>query len=94
MGPMSGKVTSKGQITLPAEVRKRLGVKPGDRIEFVESNTGNIEIVARRKGLADLRGMVPYEGPPLADEAIVRMVDEARSAIAKATLKSTAKARK
>ncbi len=28
------KVTSKGQITLPREIRRRLGVRAGDRVEF------------------------------------------------------------
>ena len=28
------KVTSKGQITLPLEVRKRLGIGQGDQVEF------------------------------------------------------------
>ena len=28
-------VTSKGQVTIPQEVRQRLGLKQGDRIEFV-----------------------------------------------------------
>jgi len=28
-------VTSKGQITIPREVRRRLGLKPGDRVDFV-----------------------------------------------------------
>ncbi len=32
---MPTKVTSKGQITLPKRVRDRLGIKPGDRIDFV-----------------------------------------------------------
>ena len=32
------KITSKGQITLPKEVRRRLGVGPGDQVEFVEEN--------------------------------------------------------
>jgi antitoxin PrlF len=31
----SSRISSKGQITVPLEVRKRLGVKPGDRVEFV-----------------------------------------------------------
>ncbi len=33
--PRSLKISSKGQITIPIEVRKRLGVKPGDRVEIV-----------------------------------------------------------
>lgn len=28
-------VSSKGQITIPQEVRIRLGLRPGDRVEFV-----------------------------------------------------------
>ena len=28
-------VTSKGQITVPQEIRTRLGLKQGDRVEFV-----------------------------------------------------------
>ncbi len=34
----TAKITSKGQITLPKEVRRRLGVGPGDEVEFVEEN--------------------------------------------------------
>lgn len=29
-------VSSKGQITIPAQVRASLGLRPGDRIDFVE----------------------------------------------------------
>jgi antitoxin PrlF len=32
---MAFAISSKGQVTIPAEVRKRLGVKPGDKIEYV-----------------------------------------------------------
>jgi len=31
----SSTISSKGQITVPLQIRKRLGVKPGDRVEFV-----------------------------------------------------------
>jgi AbrB family looped-hinge helix DNA binding protein len=36
-------LSSKGQITVPVEVRHRLGLKPGDRVEFVFEN-GRTEI--------------------------------------------------
>ena len=32
------KVTSKGQITIPIEIRKKLGVKNGDKILFMEES--------------------------------------------------------
>jgi antitoxin PrlF len=94
MERISAKVTSKGQVTLPAKLRQRLGIRPGDRIDFVEAETGNIEIVARRRTLADLRGIVPYDGPPLSDEEIVSWVEEARSARAESIIRSTAKDRR
>lgn len=37
------KVTSKGQITLPLEVRRLLGVRPGDRVLF-ETNKGGVRV--------------------------------------------------
>lgn len=32
------KVTSKGQITIPVEIRKKLGIKSGDKILFIEKD--------------------------------------------------------
>ena len=32
------KVTSKGQITIPAEIRRRLRLKPGDKVLFLEDD--------------------------------------------------------
>lgn len=33
-------VTIKGQVTIPREIRHRLGVKPGDRVRFRELENG------------------------------------------------------
>lgn len=32
---LSSSVTTKGQVTIPAELREKLGIKPGDRVGFV-----------------------------------------------------------
>ena len=34
----TARMTSKGQITVPKGVRERLGIGPGDELEFVEEN--------------------------------------------------------
>jgi AbrB family looped-hinge helix DNA binding protein len=34
------KITSKGQVTIPKDVRERLGLRPGDEIEFIEDSGG------------------------------------------------------
>ena len=32
------KITMRGQITIPVQIRKRLGVKDGDKVIFIEEN--------------------------------------------------------
>ncbi|WP_135853319.1 AbrB/MazE/SpoVT family DNA-binding domain-containing protein [Halorussus salinus] len=34
------RVTKKGQVTIPKEVRENLGIRPGDEVEFVETESG------------------------------------------------------
>jgi AbrB family looped-hinge helix DNA binding protein len=34
------RMTSKGQITVPYEIRRALGVRPGDKLEFETNGTG------------------------------------------------------
>jgi antitoxin PrlF len=41
------KVTSKGQVTVPREIRRRLGVRAGDRLEF-EDNGNGVQVKAVR----------------------------------------------
>lgn len=50
-------VTSKGQITIPAEVRQSLGVGAGDRVEFVEVAAGRFEVVAVTRSVTELKGL-------------------------------------
>jgi antitoxin PrlF len=50
-------LTSKGQITIPAEVREALGVDTGDRVEFVEIAPGRYEFIAATRSVIALKGM-------------------------------------
>jgi AbrB family looped-hinge helix DNA binding protein len=40
-------ISSKGQITVPLEIRLRLGLKEGDRVEFVIENGSTVMRPAR-----------------------------------------------
>jgi antitoxin PrlF len=75
----SAKLTSKGQITIPAKLRAELGLKPGDRLDFERNRNGKIELVGRGETFEDLNGIIPYKGPPLTNEDIVEMVRTARN---------------
>ncbi len=50
-------VTSKGQITIPAEVRQALQVATGDRVEFVQIEPGQFLFVAANRSVTELKGM-------------------------------------
>ncbi len=47
MSIAQSKITAQGQISIPAEVRKKLGVGPGSILEWDESNE---QVVVRRSG--------------------------------------------
>jgi len=42
---MATTVTSKGQVTIPKPVRDRLGIKPGDAVEFELAPDGRVIVV-------------------------------------------------
>ena len=43
---MGNALTSKGQVTIPKHVREKLGVGPGDKVEFEVNIKGQVIIVA------------------------------------------------
>jgi antitoxin PrlF len=52
-------MTSKGQLTVPKDVRDKLGLKSGDRVVF-ELDDDSVRLrVERRKGLRELLGSLP-----------------------------------
>ncbi len=66
-------LTSKGQITLPVEIRKEMGLKPGDRLEFRRNaSTGTYEMTRKTGSIMDLKGLSNYDGPPVTVEQMNR----------------------
>ena len=50
-------LTSKGQITIPIDVRHDLKVDAGDRVEFIQIAPGRYEFVAVTHSIKELKGM-------------------------------------
>jgi AbrB family looped-hinge helix DNA binding protein len=53
----SSYVTSKGQLVVPSQIRRRYGIKPGTRINFVEEGDRIIFQPVTREYIKSFRGM-------------------------------------
>lgn len=51
-------LTSKGQLTLPKEVRIAMGVGPGDRVDFVMMEDGNFAVLPATHSVKKLKGII------------------------------------
>ncbi|MDP1612903.1 MAG: AbrB/MazE/SpoVT family DNA-binding domain-containing protein [Sulfuritalea sp.] len=54
---LSSSVTTKGQVTIPIELREKLGIKPGDRVGFVDEG-GRILLQRQETAIEAVFGMV------------------------------------
>ena len=75
------RVSSKGQITVPIDIRKRLGVKEGDKVAFIETENGiiiaNAAIVALERVQKAFEGVAERWGLKGEDD-VVAMIKEIR----------------
>jgi AbrB family looped-hinge helix DNA binding protein len=74
------KMTSKGQITVPKDVRDKLGLKPGDRVRFILEADGRVRLLPAKRDISQLVGFLPKPKRALTiedmDQAIARAVAE------------------
>jgi len=65
----SATVTSKGQVTIPVNVRNQLGLSTGDRIEFIlNDETGRYEVVPATRSVTALKGIIRKPAKPVSVE--------------------------
>lgn len=57
------KMTSKGQITLPKEIRLKLGLKQGDRVRFIVDDDGRVRLLPAKRDVSELMGILPSPKP-------------------------------
>jgi AbrB family looped-hinge helix DNA binding protein len=75
------RMTSRGRITLPREVRVALNLKPGDRVRFLPQEDGTVGLRAINKDISSLVGILPR--PRRA-----RTIDEINDGIAMGAVRS------
>lgn len=63
-------VTSKGQTTIPKEIREHLHLKPGDRVEFVTEEDGRVVVLPATLDAAELAGILKAPSKPVTVEAM------------------------
>ena len=68
-------VSTKGQVTLPVEARRKLGIKPGDAVEF-EVTEGAIVVKPAKSGLDAIFRSVPGLRERLSDTEMTRLAAE------------------
>ena len=69
-------VTSKGQITIPAQVRLALGLEAGSRVEFVEVEKGQYLMIAATDDVQSLKGMLRKPPSPVSVEQMNEVIAE------------------
>ena len=73
-------MTTKGQITVPKDVRLKLGLRPGDRVRFIVEDDGRVRLLPAKRDISELVGMLPKPKRALTieemDEAIAQAVAE------------------
>ena len=69
-------ITSKGQVTIPKDVRTRLGIGTGDRVEFVEIQDGVFQIIAATQDVQALKGIVRKPKKPVTLEEMNQVIVE------------------
>ena len=70
----SATLTSKGQITIPKEVRDALGLEAGDQIDFVAEKKGEYKVVPATRDVRHLKGIVPKPKKAVSVEEMNRAI--------------------
>lgn len=75
----TSKVTSQGQISVPSEVRRDLGIRPGTELIWDRKENGEYVVRPKRLTLAELHQMVGKPTVHLSDEELRQARHEYRA---------------
>lgn len=69
MKTLQRRMTQKGQVTIPAEMRAALGLKPRDRVEFTLDGN-EVRLAPAESTIRRWYGAVPALDPPMTDREL------------------------
>ncbi|MCL4543139.1 MAG: AbrB/MazE/SpoVT family DNA-binding domain-containing protein [Chloroflexi bacterium] len=70
-----GSVSPKGQVTIPLEYRRRLGLKPRDTVEF-ELEQGSVRVKPAPSRLKQIARSIPPLPQPYTDQEMTEIAAE------------------
>jgi antitoxin PrlF len=70
-------LTSKGQVTIPKEIRDALGLSVGDKVDFILEAEGRVILRPATRSVLELAGLLHRPG------ARARSLEEMKSAVRK-----------
>ena len=81
----SATVTSKGQITVPVEVRRKLGLTPGVKVDFWETATGDYLLRPRTGSIKDMYGCLAGLDAPKTNRELNELLSDYEAELDDAT---------
>ena len=55
---MIATITSKGQLTLPVEARRKIGLKAGSRVDVIVTGQDHLTVIPLTESVTSLKGML------------------------------------
>jgi AbrB family looped-hinge helix DNA binding protein len=81
------RITGSGQVTIPAELRRKHGMKPGDRVIWSEDEKGRLVMQPVAYTVADLDGIFPLLPGVKADDDFGNIIRESQAEWAETKMK-------
>lgn len=69
-------LTSKGQTTIPRDIRRYLKLNTGDRLEFIVQGNGQVLLMPATVNVTELQGILPQPNKTVSLNAMDRVVRE------------------
>ena len=77
-GMSAATVTSKGQITIPKEIRAMLDLHSGDKVNFIVDESGGVRFVPLTGDVKSLKGIVPRPEKPVSVQDMKSTIRKSR----------------